>query len=200
MNVDGDAGLVQALLRGDPDACDRLVERYGERVYRLASHLTDSADDAEEAAQSALVTAVRTIGAFQSDASFGSWLDALAARAAYNRMLARERKREAIAMEDVLPPIDGNGHFEPMNDWSARVESPELQGELRHAVTAAVQALPPDHRAALVLHDVEGMGDTDIADVLGIGVGAVRARVHQSRLFLRKRLAARHEPAPTLAR
>src|SRR5262245_31534409 len=199
MNVDIDAGLVQALLRGDPDACDRLVERYGERVYRLASHLTGTADDAEAAAQSALVTAVRTIGALQSDSSLGSWLDGLAARAAYDRMLARERKSDAIAMQDLLPPLDGNGHFQPMNDWSARVESPELQGELRHAMTRAVQALPPDYRAALVLHDVEGMGDPDIAEVPGLGVGAVRPRVHHSRPFLRKRLAARHDPAPTPA-
>jgi len=198
MNVDIDAGLVQALLRGDPDACDRLVERYGERVYRLASHLSGTADDAEAAAQSALATAVRTIGALQTDSSFGSWLDGLAARAAYDRMLARER-RSAIAMEDVLPPIDGSGHFEPMSDWSARVEAPQLQGELRHAMTGAVEALPPDYRAALVLHDVEGMGDADIAEVLGIGVGAVRTRVHHSRLFLRKRLAERHAPAPTPA-
>jgi len=199
MNVDVDAGLVQALLRGDPDACDRLVERYGERVYRVASHLLDATDDAEQAAQSALVTALRTIGALQSGSSFVAWLDSLVARAAYDRMLARERRSDAIALEDVLPPIDGSGHFEPMKDWSARVESPELRGELRHAMTSAVQALPPDYRAALVLHDVEGMGDTDIAGILGIGVGAVRARVHHSRLFIRKRLAARHEPAPTPA-
>ena len=199
MNVDIDAGLVQALLRGDPDACDRLVERYGERVYRLASHLTGAADDAEAAAQSALATAVRAIGALQTDSSFGSWLDGLAARAAYDRMLTRERKPKAIAIEDVLPPIDGSGHFEPMNDWSARFEAPQLQSELRHAMTGAVEALPPDYRAALVLHDVEGMGDADIAEVLGIGIGAVRTRVHHSRLFLRKHLAARDEPVPTPA-
>jgi len=199
MNADIDVGLVQALLRGDPDACDRLVERYGERVYRLASHLTGTADDAEEAAQSALVTAIRTIGALQTDSTFASWLDGLAARAAYSRMLARGQKSETIAIDSVLPPIDASGHFEPMNDWSAGVESPELRGELRHAMTRDIQALPPDYRAALVLHDVEGMGDADIAEVLGIGVGAVRTRVHHSRLFLRQRLAAGHAPAPAPA-
>src|SRR5215467_9257429 len=101
MNVDTDAGLVQALLRGDPDACDRLVERYGERVYRVASHLLDATDDAEQAAQSALVTALRTIGALQCGSSFVAWLDSLVARAAYDRMLARERRSDAIALEDV---------------------------------------------------------------------------------------------------
>src|SRR5262250_1348995 len=150
MNVDGGAGLVQALLRGDPDACDRLVERYGERVYRLASHLTGTADDAEEAAQSALVTAIRTIGALQTDSTFASWLDGLAARAAYSRMLARGQKSETIAIDSVLPPIDASGHFEPMNDWSAGVESPELQGELRHAMTRDIQALQPDETATTV--------------------------------------------------
>src|SRR5262249_58139215 len=79
MNADIDDGLVQALLRGDPDACDRLVERYGERIYRLASHLTGTADDAEEAAQSALVTALRTIRALQTESSLRSSPHGLAA-------------------------------------------------------------------------------------------------------------------------
>ena len=56
-------------------------------------------------------------------------------------------------------------------------------------MTDAIDALPPDHRTALVLHDVEGMSDADIAEVLGVDPSTVRARVHRSRLFLRQRLS-----------
>ena len=188
--VDIDGDLVEALRRRDPDAVDQLVERYGERIYRLAARVTGTPGDAEEVAQDALATAVRTIDAFKSDSSFGSWIDRLAAGAAYRKLLTRPRKTEEVALDDVLPPLDGGGrHFEPMIDWSGRIDAGGLQGELRRVLTDAVDALPTDYRAAVVLHDVEGVSDDDIADALGIGPEAVRARVHLARLFLRKRLS-----------
>jgi len=188
--VDIDGDLVEALRRGDPDAVDQVVERYGERIYRLAARVTGTLDDAEEVAQGALVTVVRTIDAFKSDSSFGSWIDRLAAGAAYRKLLTRPRKTEEVALDDVLPPLDGAGrHFEPMIDWSGRIDAGELQGELRRVLSDSVDALPTDYRAVVVLHDVEGVSDDDIADALGIGPEAVRARVHLARLFLRKRLS-----------
>jgi len=188
--IDSDAALVGALRREDPDAADRLVERYGERLYRLAAGVTGTREDAEEATQVALVKAVRTIETFKGDSSFGGWLDRLAAGVAHRKLLRRLPKSETVALDDVLPPLDRAGrHFEPMNDWSGRIDGSGLQGELRRVMTDAIDALPPDHRTALVLHDVEGMSDADIAEVLGIGPSAVRARVHRSRLFLRQRLS-----------
>lgn len=195
--VDADAGLVAALRRDDPGAADQLVERYGERVYRLAARIVGAPDDAEEVAESALLKALRTIDAFESETSFGAWLDRLAAGAAYHRLLARPattppRALDRIALDDLLPPLDGDGlHFEPMHDWSERVEARELQDELRQALADAVGGLPPDSRVALVLHDVEGMTDAAIGKVLGIGPTAVRALVHRARLFVRKRLSER---------
>ncbi len=197
LKADVDAGLVTALRAGGPDAAVELVERYGERAYRLAARVTGAADDAEEAARTALLTAVYTIDEFTGDTSFGAWIDRLAARAAYEKLLARptttgREAAEAAALDDVLPPLDGGGlHFEPMRDWSDRVEAAELQGELRHALAGALDSLPADYRAALVLHDVEGMEDAEIAEALGITPAAVRARVHRGRLFARKRLSDR---------
>jgi RNA polymerase sigma-70 factor (ECF subfamily) len=136
------------------------------------------------------VKAVRTIETFKGDSSFGGWLDRLAAGVAHRKLLRRLPKSETVALDDVLPPLDRAGrHFEPMNDWSGRIDGSGLQGELRRVMTDAIDALPPDHRTALVLHDVEGMSDADIAEVLGVGASAVRARVHRSRLFLRQHLS-----------
>jgi RNA polymerase sigma-70 factor (ECF subfamily) len=188
--IDSDAALVGALRREDPDAADRLVERYGERLYRLAACVTGTREDAEEATQVALVKAVRAIETFRGESSFGGWLDRLAAGVAHRKLLRRPPKSETVALDDVLPPFDRAGrHFEPMNDWSGRIDGSGLQGVLRRVMTDAIDALPPDHRTALVLHDVEGMSDADIAEVLGVGPSAVRARVHRSRLFLRQRLS-----------
>ena len=188
--VDVDAGLVEALRRGDPDAADQLVERYGDRVYRLAARITAMSQDAEQAAQDGLLTAARRIHMFKGEAAFGSWIDRITAAAAYQKLRTRRRKAEEIALDDVLPAFDGDGrHFEPMDDWSDRVDDRGTQAELRQFLTDAIDTLPPDYRTALVLHDVEGVSISDIAETLGIGLPAVKVRVHRSRLFVRKRLS-----------
>ena len=188
--VDGDARLVEALRRDDPEAPEILVERFGDRVYRLALRITGSNEDAEEAAQDALWTAARKIQMFKGESAFGSWLYRITANAAYQKLRARRAKAAEIALDDVLPALDQDGrHFEPMDDWSNRVDEHALQGELRRVLADAIDALPPDYRTALVMHDVEGLSNPDIADALGISLAAVKSRVHRSRLFVRKRLA-----------
>ena len=190
MKADGDAALVEALRREDPEAPELLVETYGDRVYRLALRITGSNEDAEEVAQDALWTAARKVSTFKGEAAFGSWLYRIAANAAYQKLRTRKAKAHEIAMDDVLPAFDDAGrHFEPMADWSDRVDEQALQGELRRVLGAAIDELPPDYRTALVMHDVEGLSNPDIAEALGISLPAVKSRVHRSRLFVRKQLA-----------
>ena len=188
--VDADAELVEALRRDDPDAAEQLVDRFGDRVYRLAMRITGLKEDAEEAAQDALWTAARKIHTFKGESAFGSWLYRIAANAAYQKLRSRRSKAKEISLEDVLPAVDDDGrHFEPMADWSSRVDEQALTGELREVLQRAIDELPPDYRTALVMHDVEGLSNPDIAETLGISLPAVKSRVHRSRLFVRKQLA-----------
>jgi RNA polymerase sigma-70 factor (ECF subfamily) len=188
--VDADGDLVEALRREEPSAAERLVERYGDRVYRLAMRITGSNEDAEEAAQDALWTAARKIQTFKGESAFGSWIYRITANAAYQKLRTRRQKSAEIAMDDVLPMLDGDGrHFEPMDDWSNRVDERALQGELRRVLQEAIDGLPADYRTALVMHDVEGLSNPDIAETLGISLPAVKSRVHRSRLYVRKRLS-----------
>jgi RNA polymerase sigma-70 factor, ECF subfamily len=189
--LDRDRPLVDALRRDDPGAPETLVDAYGDRVYRLAFRITGSREDAEEAAQDALWTATRKIDSFKGDSAFGSWIYRITANAAYQKLRRRRTKAREIALEDVLPAIERDGrHFEPMDDWSRRVDDRALDGELRRVLERAIESLPPDYRTALVLHDVEGVPNPDIAETLGISLPAVKSRVHRSRLFLRQRLSA----------
>ena len=188
--VDTDAALVDALRREDPDAAERLLDRYGDRVYRLAVRITGSNEDAEEVTQDALWTVARKIGTFKGESAFGSWIYRIAANAAYQKLRTRKSRARELLLDDLLPAFDDDGrHFEPMDDWSPRVDEQTLQGELRSVLEAAIDALPADYRTALVLHDVEGVSNPDIAATLGISLPAVKSRVHRSRLFVRKRLA-----------
>jgi len=187
---DVDAALVEALRRDDPDAIEQLVERYGDRVYRLAMRITGVREDAEEAAQDALWTAARKIDTFKGVSALGTWVYRITANAAYQRLRTRQRHAREVALEDVVPSLDGDGqHFEPMDDFANRVDERALQSELRQVLTDAIDALPPDYRTTLMLHDLEGWSNPDIAETLGIGLSAVKSRVHRARLFVRKRLS-----------
>ncbi|MBM3217346.1 MAG: sigma-70 family RNA polymerase sigma factor [Candidatus Rokubacteria bacterium] len=188
--VDRDAALLEALRAEDPAAAELLVDTYGDRVYRLTYRITGSNEDAEEATQDALWTAARKIASFKGESQFGSWLYRIAANAAYQKLRSRKAKAHEIALDDVLPAMDGEGlHFEPMDDWAPRVDDNAVNGELRDVLERAIGELPPDYRTALVMHDVEGMPNPDIAETLGISLPAVKSRVHRSRLFVRKKLA-----------
>jgi RNA polymerase sigma-70 factor (ECF subfamily) len=188
--VDRDATLLAALRAGTPEAPELLVDTYGDRVYRLTYRITGSNEDAEEATQDALWTAARKIDSFKGESQFGSWLYRIAANAAYQKLRSRRTKAREIAIDDVLPALDSEGlHFEPMDDWAPRVDDNAVNGELRDVLEKAIADLPPDYRTALVMHDVEGMPNPDIAETLGISLPAVKSRVHRSRLFVRKKLA-----------
>jgi RNA polymerase sigma-70 factor (ECF subfamily) len=190
LKIDNDAALVEALRRGAPDAAEALVDAYGDRVYRLAMRITGQTADAEEVAQDALWTIVRKIDLFRGEAAFGSWVYRITANAAYQKLRTRKGRQREVTWDELLPGLDTDGqHFKQMEDWSARVDQTALQRELREVLTRAIDTLPADYRTALVMHDVEGLSNPEIADTLGISLPAVKSRVHRSRLFLRQRLA-----------
>jgi RNA polymerase sigma-70 factor, ECF subfamily len=200
--ADRDHDLLQALRRGEPMAAEDLVTRYGERAYRLASRITGNGSDAEEVVQDAFWTVVRRIETFRGESAFGSWLYRIVANAAYQKLRGRPSGRREISLDDVLPLFDERGqHAAAVTDWSPRVDDPSMQVELRTALSAAIEELPVAYRAVLVLRDVEGRSNGEIADVLGLNTGVVKTRVHRARLFLRKRLGEFMTPvgADTLA-
>jgi RNA polymerase sigma-70 factor (ECF subfamily) len=186
--LDPDAALVAQLRRADAGAAEALVGAYGDRVYRLASRITGHASDAEEVVQDALWTVVRKIDTFRGESAFGSWLYRIAANAAYQKVRGR-RRRPDIPLDDVLPSAHDDGHHAAsIADWSPTVDDPSRQADLRLALTAALNALPEDYRAAVVLRDIEELSIAEVAELLGLSVANAKSRVHRARLFLRQRL------------
>jgi RNA polymerase sigma-70 factor (ECF subfamily) len=191
--VDRDRQLVEALRRREPAATERLVATYGDRAYRLAIGISGSAQDAEEVVQDAFWTVVRKIDTFRGESAFGSWFYRIVANAAYQKVRRRPGRRGEISLDEVLPLFHESGqHAALIADWSRSVDDPSRQTELRMALTAALAELPPHHRTAVILHDVEGLSNLEVAETLGLGVCNVKSRVHRARLFLRKRLADLH--------
>jgi RNA polymerase sigma-70 factor (ECF subfamily) len=178
-----------ALQSGDASAGEYLVAHYGDRAYRLAIGITRNAQDAEEAVQDAFWNIIRKIGTFRGDSALGSWIYRIVFNAAYQKLRSRARRCDAISLDEMLPNFDEHArHVDSIADWSGAVDDPAVQSELRSVLTAALDELPPEYRAVVVLRDVEGLSHRDIGEVLGITVASAKTRVHRARLFLRKRL------------
>jgi RNA polymerase sigma-70 factor (ECF subfamily) len=194
---DPDAGLVERLRRQEEGAAEALLAAYGNRVYRLALRITGNSSDAEEVVQDALWAATRKIDTFLGTAAFGSWIYRITANAACQKRRRRRVERAEVAWDDLGPSFDELGqHVQPGLDWSPRLKDPALQTELRTVLSAAIEALPEEYRAVLLLHDVEGLSSPEISEALQIKLGTIKSRAHRARLFVRSRLADYMERAP----
>jgi len=186
--VDRDWPIVEALRRRDPTAAERLVAAYGARAYRLALRITGSSSDAEEAVQDALWSVVRKIDTFRGDSGFGSWLYRIVANAAAGRRRRGDSRRRDRSLDEVGPVLDEHGR-PAVADWSGQAEDPSIRSELQLVLATAVDELPAEYRAVIVLRDIEGLSHREVGEILRIPVSTSKTRVHRARLVLRERLA-----------
>jgi RNA polymerase sigma-70 factor (ECF subfamily) len=181
--------LVEMLRRGQDGAVEALVDRYGAWIHRVARRLLDDPRDAEEITQDVLLIVVRKIHTFKGEAAFSSWLYRIALNAAYQRLRSRGARRE-VSLEPFLPVFDDEGRtVGPVADWSAQLEDPALTAEVRTAIEGTIARLPEDYRVVILLRDVEGLPNEEVAGLLGLKVAAVKSRLHRARLVLRHELA-----------
>lgn len=194
-DLSSDQELIEALRRGESDAVEALVDRYGAWIHRVASRMLGDSRDAEEITQDALMTVVRKIGTFRGEAAFSSWLYRIAANAAYESLRYR-RTRAEVPLDPLLTAFDDEGrHVQPVVDWSRQLEDPAVASETRSALERAIGRLPEDYRVVLVLRDVEGLTNEAVAEALGLSIAAVKSRLHRARLVLRNELAHLFVPA-----
>jgi RNA polymerase sigma-70 factor (ECF subfamily) len=199
--VDADTALVAKLRGGDAGAAEALVGAYGDRVYRLALRIMGNAADAEEVVQDTLWAVTRKIDTFRGAAAFSSWVYRITANAAYQKLRGRRRQRTEVSWEELASTFDDSDqHAEVADDWSRRLTDPAIEGELQRVLGGAIDELSADCRTAFLLHDVEGLSNLEIAEALQVRQGAIKARVHRARLFLRRRLADYAGAGPEAAR
>jgi RNA polymerase sigma-70 factor, ECF subfamily len=188
--TDRDSQLIDALRLREPTAAEALVATYGDRAYRLTIGITGNQQDAEEAVQDAFWSVIRKIDTFRGDSAFGSWVYRIVSNAAYAKVRRRRQAIDEIAIDEALPAFDENAcHTGLLVDWSARIDDPAVQTELRTVLSSALSALPAHYRAVVVMHDVEGWSMAEIANCLGITVATAKTRAHRARLLLRQRLS-----------
>jgi RNA polymerase sigma-70 factor (ECF subfamily) len=176
-----DEEVVERVLAGDRALFEVLVRRHNGRLYRAARAILRRDDEAEDAVQDAYVGAFAELSRFRGDAPFGAWL----LRIAVNAALARRRRGRTLVAID--PVRDGLAEVETM-DHGDDPERATGNRELRHALEAAVDALPAPLRTVFVLRDVEGLSTAEAAAALGLSAENVKVRLHRARAALRQRL------------
>jgi len=177
---------LEALQKGDKAAFAQVVELYADRLYNLVLKLIGDPLEAEDVLQEAFLNAYRNIGQFEGRSNVGTWLY----RIAYNAAMMHRRKREpeTVSIDEPLTLDDGEDVPRQFFDWCCLPEHDLLSSEALEYMDRAIQMLPDALRAVFVLRDIEGLSTTEVADVLGLTIPAVKSRLHRARLFLRERL------------
>jgi RNA polymerase sigma-70 factor (ECF subfamily) len=192
VNTDSDLSLVERLQCGDAAALEELIERHGSRIYRLVYQITHNEADAEEVVQDVFLAVFRKIRSFEGRAALGSWLYRVATNAALLKIRGRRADRE-VPLDSQLPSFLADGHRagDPayLNaDWSQTPEAELLSQETRNILSRVIDDLPDQYRAVLVLRDVEGLTNEEVAEAVGESVAAVKSRLHRARMVLREEL------------
>ncbi len=188
-----DAELVDRLKKGDEEAFAGLLRKYQGKVYRLAMNMTRNPEDAEEVTQDVFLAVYRKIGGFNGRAAFGTWLYRIASNAALMKLRVR-RSEPHLSIEEEGPAFTPDGlHAHPIVDWSDLPDNRLFGGECRRILKEAISALPTDYRVVVVLRDIEGLSNQEVAEMLGATVPLVKSRLHRARLVLRERLASYFE-------
>ena len=187
--MDDEKTLVARARGGDFAAFEALVELHERRLYGIAYSIVRSREDAEDAVQTAFLSALEHLGEFREEASFATWITHIAANAALK--VLRKRRGLPVASAAGGADEDEGGdipHPEFIADWrdepSRLVEGRELQKIL----DGAIDELPEKHRLVFVLRDVVGKSVEETAEELGISRANVKVRLLRARLALREKL------------
>ena len=173
--------LIQRCIAGDATAFEPLVEKYRQRVWRLAYQVLHDREEAWDVAQEAFVRAFHSLPSFRGQSAFYTWLFRITVNVATDRHRQRGAQARAFGPERVSE-----------EEWARTTPDPgggpEQQAarkEQRERIRSALDALPPKARTIIMLSDVEGLSYREIAEVLNCPIGTVMSRLHNARKRLK---------------
>jgi len=182
-----DVALVERAKAGDEAAFEQLIRQYDRQIFRIARHITQNKEDAEDIVQDTFLKAYQKLHQFQGNSKFYTWL----VRIAVNESLMRLRKRrnsKTVSMDEDVQTEEGSVPRD-FADWTPDPEQQYGQGELGEILRKTIAGLPPGFRSVFTLRDVENLSTEETAEALGLSVPAVKSRLLRARLQLRERLA-----------
>jgi RNA polymerase sigma-70 factor (ECF subfamily) len=175
-----DNRLIADCLAGDSSAFGELVRRHQDRLYNTVYRLLDNHEDAYDVVQDAFLNAYQSLDSFKGDSLFFTWLY----RIAVNTAISFKRKRRAMVRIDTT---GSNPVIEPLDpSEEARPGHALEQAEQEQRIQQALARVSAEHRAVLILKDMEGQKYEEMAETLGVPIGTIRSRLHRARLELRE--------------
>lgn len=187
MTAEDDAALIERCRKGDIAAFEPLVEKYRQRVWRLAYNVLRDREEAWDVAQEAFIRAYQALPSFRGQSAFYTWLFRIVMNVASDRARSRAARGRAFGTERV-PEEDWD---RVMVDKPAGDQAPDEAAALaqdRERIMKALATLSEQHRDIIMLSDIEGLSYKEIADVLEIPMGTVMSRLHNARRRLRTAL------------
>ncbi len=179
--------LVEKVKAGDLSAFEQLMRQYDRQIFRIALHITQNREDAEDIVQDTFFKAFQKVNQFQGNSKFYTWL----VRIAVNESLMRLRKRRSqktVSMDDEIQTEEGSIPRD-FADWMPNPEQNYNRAELADILRKTIQGLPPGFRTVFALRDIDGLSTEETAQALGLSVPAVKSRLLRARLQLRERLS-----------
>jgi RNA polymerase sigma-70 factor, ECF subfamily len=181
-----ESALVAQAREGSPRAFPELVRRYEGKIFRLAQHITQNREDAEDVLQETFLKAYEHLDQFQGQSKFYTWI----VRIAVNQALMKLRRRKTDRSVSLDETID-TGEDTVTREIAAWDEDPEQRfsrEELGEILDSAIQSLASPYRSVFVLRDIDELSTEETADVLGLSIPAVKSRLLRARLQLREKL------------
>jgi RNA polymerase sigma-70 factor (ECF subfamily) len=179
------ARLVKAAKNGDTGAFEELVALFEQRVFRLCLHLTGNHNDAEDLAQETFLKAYAGLGGFREEAGFGTWLHRITVNL-WTSELRRRKRGQPSSLDAPLETEEGEELDRVVVDPLPGPDEILDQKETRRLLVQALDALSPEHRAILVLREIQGCQYEEIARILACPVNTVKSRLNRARMALRR--------------
>ena len=174
---------------GDPAAVERAVAALEETVYSFAMKVCGHREDAEDTMQETLVKAYQQMDRFEDSRAMVVWLYKVAKNfCLMSRRQSKFAPRQKLSLDDLMPAHDGANRGVAVADPGELPDEAAIRSELRRRLERAVLQLPKSYRLIVILRDMEGLTNEEVAEVMGLPLATVKMRLHRARLFLRREL------------
>lgn len=186
IEIDDEGPIVAQARLGNTSAFNELLRRYERKIFRLAMHITQNREDAEDVLQESFLKAYEHLDQFQGQSKFYTWI----VRIAVNQALMKLRKRKSdrsVSLDETIDTGEDNIGRE-IAAWDENPEQQYSREELNRILTSAIDGLAPIYRAVFVLRDIDGLSTEEAAEALELSVPAVKSRLLRARLQLRDKL------------
>ena len=181
-----DLSLVERCRANDDAAFSEVVARYKAKIYNYVYRMTGSSEDAEDLTQEVFIRMYTSIDSFRGQSSLNTWLFRIAGNLCIDRFRRAKNRAPAYSLDE---PVGDAAQTQEIADHTYEPHRLLESGEMAEQIQQALSRLPEKLRAALLLHDIEGMPYEEIAQIVGCPLGTVKSRLFNARMQLRQQLS-----------